>query len=334
MVKKFIHTIGDQFEKINRKEDNRPLIFISCLLIATVLWFVNVLGKTFETEVSMPIHYVNLPKNKVLLNPPPSSLSVRLEAHGFTLLRNRLKLTFYPINFNLKAFITYAEDNIPGMHNRYPLESNRFLSYVAKQIGPEITVLDLTPDTLFFEFDDIVEMKKPVKADLQLFFAKQFFLYDSIRYHPDSVRVKGPKSILDTLSYVYTSPKRFKKLNQTIKRNIDLVADPQLELNPKRISVTIPVSVYSEYNGKSPISILNLPDSVNVVTFPGNIQVSCQVAVPNYGNIDPASFLFTVDYLQSLTGEPTLKVNLIHAPGFIQNLKFTPNEVEYIIERK
>jgi len=334
VVKEFIQNIGDQFEKINRKEDNRPLIFLACLLVATVLWLVNALGKNFETEVSMPIHYVNLPKNKVLLNPPPSSLTVRLEAHGFTLLRNRLKLTFYPINFNLKAFITYAEDNIPGVHNRYPLESNHFLSYVAKQIGPEITVLDIRPDTLFFEFDDIVEQKKPVKACLDLNFAKQFFLYNSIRYNPDSVKVKGPKSVLDTLSYVYTSSKRFKKLNQTIKRNVELLADPQIELNPKKISVTIPVSIYSEYSGKSPISILNLPDSVNLVTFPGNIQVSCQVAVPNYGNIDPASFLFTVDYLQSLTGEPTLKVNLLHAPGFIQNLNYFPNEVEYIIERK
>ncbi len=68
------------------------MIFFVCLVIATVLWFVNVLGKSFETEVSMPINYVNLPKNKVLINAPPSALQVRIEAHGFTLLRNRLRL--------------------------------------------------------------------------------------------------------------------------------------------------------------------------------------------------------------------------------------------------
>lgn len=334
MVKDFIQNIGDKIETINRREENRPLIFLVCLLVASVLWLVNALGKNFETEVKMPIHYVNLPGNKVLLNPPPPMLTVRIEAHGFSLLRNRLKLSFYPINFNLKAFITYAEDNLHGIHNRYPLESKRFISYISKQIGPEISILEISPDTLFFEFDDVIDQKKPVKANLQLGFSEQFFLFDSLRYTPDSVRVKGPKSILDTLSVIGTKNRRIKNLNTTVKKSLELEVDPQLEVYPKRIDVVIPVSAYSEYTGKFPISVTNLPDSLNLITFPGSVQVSCLVAVPNYGNISASSFLFFVDYQELVSGKSALTVNPVHSPSFIQNLKFSPHEVEYIIERK
>lgn len=308
------------------------MIFFVCLVIATVLWFVNVLGKSFETEVSMPINYVNLPKNKVLINAPPSALQVRIEAHGFTLLRNRLRLSLYPVNFNLKTFISHSEGT-PDNSN-YQLASSKFLNYISKQIGSEITIIDISPDTLYFEFDQVVEQKKAVRADFQMTFANQFFQYDSLLFLPDSVTIRGPKSVLDTMVFVKTEKRRFKGLNVTTKREVSLALDGQLEAFPKKVLVTIPVSVYSEYNDRVPISVKNLPEDVALITFPGMVQVSCQVAVPFYGNINTSSFIFAVDYNDVLSGKQTLNVELINAPHAIRKLNFSPNEVEYIIQNK
>jgi YbbR domain-containing protein len=332
VVKEFIQNIGDKIETINKRNDRRPLIFLASLVIASVLWLVNVMGKTFETEVSMPINYTNLPQEVVMVNQPTEALQVRIEAHGFTLLRNRLRLSFYPINFNMKAFLTHIDGARPGV--RHHLPSNRFHGYIAKQIGSEISIVSIFPDTLYFEFDKVVEKKKPVKGDFELTFAKQYFLYDSIKFEPDSIMVRGPQKMLDTLSFVKTEKRKYKNLNANQKRKVKLAENEQLKFDRKTVEAYIPVSIFSEYTANVPINVINIPDSLSMVTFPGSVKVTCQVAVPDYGNINPSNFLFVVDYEQLLAGVATLSVNHVHAPFYVRKLSFTPHEVEYIIERK
>jgi hypothetical protein len=135
----------------NIKENNRPLIFFVCLLIATVLWFVKAMEKQYESTVSMPVQYTNLPTNKVLINQPPSRLNLKLKAHGFTLFRYKFGLTITPINFNVKSFANITLKN-NDLSDFYVL-SDRYIPQIANQINSEVLILDISPDTLFFKFN-------------------------------------------------------------------------------------------------------------------------------------------------------------------------------------
>jgi hypothetical protein len=143
--------INKILRNFNLKENNRPLIFLVCLMIATVLWLVKAMEKHYESTVSMPVEFTNLPQDKVLVNTPPSRLIIKLKASGFTLLRQKFGLTLIPINFNVKLFTNNALEN-KNLTDFFVL-SDKYTSQIANQISSEITVLDVSPDTLFFKFD-------------------------------------------------------------------------------------------------------------------------------------------------------------------------------------
>ena len=331
MLKRFWRKSISFAKNLNLKEDNRPLIFMVCLAIATVLWFVNALGKTYETTVSMPIQYTNLPKEKVLVSAPPKKIEVQLKAHGFTLLRHKLRLTINPLNFNVKSFTDGMMDKTNA--ENFKIVSNRYLSQLSRQVSSEISVLGIQPDTLYFKFDRIIERKLPVASNFEISFENQYFQYDSIRFTPDSVMVKGPRSIVEKLENVPVKHQRFKELDATYKRSMVFEDIDQVEVEPRRVNVEIPVSQYSEYLAFINIQQLNVPDSLRLVTFPVKTQVSCRVAVHLYQNLSESNFFVYVDY-NDLKMNSKLPVRLMNAPGHVKMLNYQPREVEFIIEKK
>ena len=332
VVKRWFHILKEYFLNFNLKKDNRPVIFLICLVIATALWFANALGKRYETTVTMPIQYTNLPKNKVLVKTPPSQIKVRLEAYGLTLLRYKIKLSINPLNFNIRLFTNNMMEKSKA--TEYKIVTSRYIPQISNQISPEINILEISPDTLYFVFDQIVSAKKRVVADFDLSFENQYFLLDSIHFKPDSVLVKGPKSTVDTLKFVQTKKQKFRELNASVRRNVLLENIDQLEIEPHRVVAEIPVSLYTEYIGNIPITKFNVPDTMKLITFPTKIEVKCIVAFNNYTTIDPSSFIFGVDYNDITTGDNFLKVSLHRSPNHIKSISFQPNKVEFIIEKE
>lgn len=332
MVKHWFHILKNYFLHFNLKKDNRPVIFLICLSIATVLWFVNAMGRRYETTVSMPVQYTNLPKNKVLIKSPPAQIQVRLEAYGFTLLRHKIKLSINPLNFNVRLFTNELMEKTAA--SEYKIVSNKYIQQISKQISPEISILEIAPDTLYFKFDQIVLAKKRVVDNFELSFQNQYFLLDSIRFEPDSVLVKGAKTIVDTIKYVRTKKQHFRNLNANVRRNLLLENIDNVVIEPHRVVTEIPVSLYTEYRDNIPITKINVPDSLNLITFPPKVEVICIVAFNNYTSIDPSSFIFGVDYNAITQGANTLKIALYRSPNHIKSISFQPQNVEFIIEKK
>ena len=67
----------------NIKQDSRVIIFLICLLISTILWFLNALGKNYDTTLEFPVKYINPPENQFIANSPPENLVLKVNAHGF-----------------------------------------------------------------------------------------------------------------------------------------------------------------------------------------------------------------------------------------------------------
>ena len=140
--------------------------------------------------------------------------------------------------------------------------------------------------------------------------------------------------IVDTLDHVTTKKQRFKKLNASVKRNVVIEDIDQLEIDPRRVVVNIPVSQYTEYSEKIPVTEFNVPDSIRLVTLPGKIDITCLVALTEYKSLSPSSFLIGVDYNQLTEDKNALPVKIFNYPGHVKNLKFSPSEVKFILERK
>ncbi|HYQ59128.1 MAG TPA: hypothetical protein VEP89_17420, partial [Draconibacterium sp.] len=100
-MKKNIEKISSYLKVEQLKNDKRVVVFLVCVFIATVLWFLNALEKDYTTTISYPVRYVSPPDHQFLANKPPEKLDLKVDAHGFTLLRHKLSFAYSPIILNL-----------------------------------------------------------------------------------------------------------------------------------------------------------------------------------------------------------------------------------------
>jgi hypothetical protein len=195
-------------------------------------------------------------------------------------------------------------------------------------------LLEIKPDTLYFKFTDVVDKKVPVKPLLNIQFKKQYILMGDVKVKPDSIVVSGPKVMTDTLQWIYTKELKMKDVKDSIISELELLPIHKFIFQNKKVVVTVPVEKYTEKVLSIPIEAENAPDGLDIKTFPGSITLSCRVGISNYDKLTPYLFRVTVDY-NTLVGthQNKLKVNLVKAPSYVQNVRFHPKSVDYLIEK-
>lgn len=331
MENKWIHKLQNFAKKFTIKNDRKLVIYLICVGIASVLWLLNALEKEYTVELSFPVSYTNLPKNKILINDPPNHFTLDVQSYGFTLLRYKLSVAFSPLVFNINDY--GGKIMADSSRSNYAFSSRQFRSKIANQLSNELNITGIHPDTIYFKFDQIVTQSKKVVPDVNLQLKKQHFLYDKIKVKPDSVRVHGPKSILDTLKAVETIAQKYKALDQLTQRNVSLKTIKKVDFSPKRVVVQIPVEEYTEKELSVPISIDGMPDSVKVNLFPSEVKLSFLVGLSRFGEISPKDFHASVSYENIKNKDDYLPVTLTMMPPNLKSTSYLPLRIEYLIEK-
>jgi hypothetical protein len=178
----------------------------------------------------------------------------------------------------------------------------------------------------------MVHKKVPVKLDLTLNFEKQYLLYDSIKYFPDSVIVSGSPQTLDTLRYVTTTKKEFEKLKESQSFSLGFTKSKNIKytVHPEMVKVNFSVEKYTDGTIEVPVSIGN--SGVNLKLFPDKVNVTYLVAMKDYKSITPDMFSATVNAVKLQEHKDNkLKVEISKVPSFLKITRVEPEKVEYII---
>ncbi len=206
---------------------------------------------------------------------------------------------------------------------------------LAAQLRSECEITAIKPDTLFFAFDRIVSRKLEVKPSLELITDRQYFIKGDIKTNPDSVTVTGPARLLDTMRFVPTRYRKYSGLNEPIKKSIPLLQSDDYTLSDRRVSVTIPVEQFTEAEVTVPVRLLNIPDSIDIKIFPDAVTIRCFVAVNDYKILGDYPFNAVVDLSGTdLMTAGMLPVEVLDTPEFVSSLSFSPQSVDFLIERK
>jgi YbbR domain-containing protein len=310
------------------KNDRRIVVFAICLFIASALWFLDALGKNYMASLFYPVKYINPPENLFLASTPPSRIELKVEAHGFTLLRHKLSFVSSPIILNINTI----RENNPGTGKSVTIQSESLVRRISEQISQEITVTGVSPGSITLNFDTLDTKTLPVRVDVDLELRSQFYLSGVISTEPESLRISGPASVLDTLEYVITQPRQFKALDASVIRQIPLVQPENTRLSTEVVQLNIPVERFTEKEFKIPVQVRNKPEGVKVKLFPSEVQVSFLVSLSRYESITAFDFKAFVDYEDARINNETLDVTLETQPSFIEMVRFTPASVEFLIE--
>ena len=330
----FNHSVVQLFLRFKSKINRDVLTYLVFLLIAIVIWYLNALNKDYTAEMKFAVRYTDLPDDKVLTNTPPKYLTLTINAQGFTLLKYRLGLIFNPMTLEASYQTLRRKNSSP--QGEYFLITQSMFDRIALQLSSNVSLRNVAPDTLNFLLSETIKKKIPVKPALQLQFDKGFFPRGNMLIEPSVITVTGPKALVDTMQYVYTQTRVFKKLKDTLKSSVELQPVHLLQYSVGEALIEQTIERYTEATITAPIEPINLPGKTTMKMFPGTITINCMVPVVNYENLHPNMFRAVVDYnsvKDAMDNQAKAKVNVLRMPDYVIDVKFNPKNVDFIIEK-
>lgn len=135
-----------------KRRKRQILTFVFCLGIATVLWFLRALENDYATQVSNPFRIEGLPEHRALVVPIPDEVTLRVEGHGYSLLKHNLNFSKIPLTVNYNEIRPFPPREKAGFIDR--IATIRFVQAFSGQMG-DLKVLSVKPDTLILQFSEL-----------------------------------------------------------------------------------------------------------------------------------------------------------------------------------
>jgi len=307
--------------------------FLFFLALSFIFWLLNALDHNYTTNISFPVDYRFHFLEKIMVNDKPQELSLNLSGRGYTLLRNVFTATQHPIILK----------EITLNYNRYNSDTNQLYvltrslkDIIQRQLGTEVALNYISPDTIFYEFSPVERKKVPVEPNVDLAFSSQFMLGSGITSRPESILISGPHILTDTINKVQTIYKKFTKIDKSFSVDLKLIppVNNDIHYDKSQVTINIPVDKYTESFVMVPIKVINIPDSMEMKTFPASVKINFIVALQNYNLVRPRQFRAIVDYRTITTSiNNKLKVTLERQPAFVKSVTYRPKNVDFIIEK-
>lgn len=325
----------DYFKQFfNKASSKRKLyVYLFCLFISIFFWWLNALSSNYSTNISFNVDYINFPKNKVVLNSLPQQIDIKIRGLGFDLMGYKFRIKNPAVTIDLTKLNNNEEHKIVNQS----LYTKSFQSYISSQLGDHIEIQEIYPDSIYFELDEKIEKLLPVTPKTTITYDKQFQLFGKILLKPASVKVVGPRSVLDTMSEIYTKNLILKELNKTTTGVLMFSNEYEkqhLVFNPQQVAIYIPIEKYTESTKKVKLIPINVPSNITLKTIPGEVEVKFRIPLSKISVLEDAIFTAVVDYEQvDKKFNYKLKVMLTNHPDFIQSITLNPTKVEYILKK-
>lgn len=311
----------------NTSLNSRLIVFICCLGVSFIFWFLVTFNNFFTTTISLPVKYVNF-QNDLLVRSLPDRFETEITGTGYELLSfylrpNRIQLV------------------VDGRKTGFMLSGDSKRSFIttfhsAEYFNLENTkskILKIKPDTLFFDSFDRVSRKVPVSVPLELSFEATYGLKNFISITPDSAIISGNPLKIDSIAKVLTDPVKLNNLNHTFEIELPLLSiGNSTSVEPEKVVLKIEVEHYTENTVELPVTILNAPVDKKVKAFPERVTLKYQVGLSRYTQFKAADFEISADFnsLQK-TKNGRVALTITKSPTWVKNLILQVARVELIV---
>lgn len=310
----------------------KVLTFSVFLLIAIIFWFLNALDKEYVTEIEIPLTYHNLPHDKELAHSRTNKLSVKIRGYGFNIV-GKLPKPEEPLSVNLhKSAVRISERT-----DKYYVRTAQLKEVITAGTPDVFTVLSIKPDTLFLELRNVDYKKVPV-APAAIHFAESYIMSAPLRLTPDSVFIYGKtdslKSVKQIETFEYTE-----KISQSTRIQLKLKSPPGISLKQTTVDASVKAEQYSEKQIELQPKVLNIPDSLRLITFPRKIKLKLKIPLSIYNEINADNFKASIDFKQIENEKPDFispKIEFIPISDFVfpeEELRPQPEKLDFIIEK-
>lgn len=303
------------------------LIFLFFLALSGIFWLLMTLNETYEKEIKIPVHIINVPQNVVLTSDDTDTIKVTMRDKGLVLLGYIYGEELRPLTVNFK---NYARTNGTCA---IPIADLQRLLY--QQIPASTKVTGAKPDRVEFSFNYGIHKRVPVRWRGRVMPEHLYFI-SHVDYSPDSVDIYASKEKLDSIHAVYTEMLNYANFRDTLIVNSNLQKIQGAKLVPNKIKITFYTDVLTEESMDDiPILGINMPPGKVLRTFPSKVTVNFVTGVSQYRKLTPNDFTVVVDY-NEIKQHPAEKCNIYlkSTPHGLSRATLNIHQVDYLIEEE
>jgi hypothetical protein len=319
MLKKFKSVTRTRF----RNTDFNSFLFF--LLLAVVIWIFVQFSKQYDEVLEVPVKYVNVPPDKLILNGNPENVQLRMQENGF-------KMAWFSL-FPPTLSIDIAEANVQNGSLVYVIDENR--TEIQSQLDIDFENTRFLKDAVVIKYEQKQEKILPVESRIKIEYAAGYSAVEDLKIQPDSIRVSGPDNILDTLSKLYTLPITLPKTNADQSGTVALDTTSLLNVTfyRSRVGYTVDVEKFTEGKVQVPIELINVPQGLNVVIFPKETVLFFQVNLKDFSKVTASDFRVVADF-DNVRGEQDFIIpEVIQKPDFTSNIRLNEKRIQFIIKK-
>jgi hypothetical protein len=296
-------------------------IKLFCLLSALFFWFYISLDSQFEYTADVPLRVINPPEGWMLLEPLPPRVNVLFKGSGrsFASFRFRERI--------LEVEMRNTRNNV-----RVPLTAD-----MIKNLPPGVRVMSiLSPEQVTVRWDRLAEKRVRVISRIELTPADGYTLVGDIRIEPDTIKISGPQSIIDSISTVQTEKRRLEGLIKEIQDKVPL--EPGSPGNVLRFSArTVRFQADVQRIGERwmkgiPVSVVNVPEGTQAAVTPRTLSLRIQGGADLLAQMQPEDILVTVKFSE-LQGRSGKRLSaLIRTPKDVSFSEVEPRYFELTVK--
>ena len=298
--------------------------FLICLGIASLLWVVHALNRNYTYTLKVPVKFLNLPSNKLIVGELPEKLDVEIKTSGLKLLFISLKKNYNEVIVDFNLMKNNAKSQAYSINNVYFNLKN--------SINFDVELIKIRPDTLFFSINKSNSKLLPVKANLKVNCLPGYSIISKPTITPAYVTVSGDSISLQKMDTVYTYFLNLKDVHQNFTSPVQLKKPyTSINYNVKDVQLSFNVDKLIESSIKIPVQIMNNTGNETIKLLPNFITIKYLVAMKDYENINENSFKAVVNFEHIKEKQKNLQVEIIRTTSEVKIIKTTPSTISYLI---
>lgn len=321
----------DRFLFLNSLQDfsikrRRLRLFIIFLGLSFFFWIITKLSNQYTETFSFEVKFNNFPIGVVPTSTDKLEVELTLTASGFQLLLYKLLTPDIELDSS-KGVFKNDKATIP-LHNS--------IQEIQKELFGKVTIVALFPKILSFSYSSFQSKRLPLALHSPINVGDGFGVSSPLIFIPDSVDIAGPSNILDTLKFIYLNNLEETNIRESFKAEFSLInpVAEKLQLSETTAQLLVSIDRFSERTIKVPISVINVPDSIALKLFPNEVSLTFSAPLSEINSISATDFLIYCDF-KSVEKEKLaiMKVGLDRASNQVQNIRWKPKSVEYLIRK-
>jgi YbbR domain-containing protein len=298
------------------------IITIPLITLATIiLWvFVNFSG-VHSTNLTIPVKIVNMPEKYMLNTLSNETIELSIQGEGWQL-----------------AQITFGSNptlNIPVLdESKNKTVAVRAILGQSSWLSSGIQIVSLNPERIEYSIEKtkskVVRIVNNVSVELKPGYGR----VSEISVVPDTVRIYGARSRIDTITSVSTEDVVLKEVDQFISEEIGLEAMPNISFNSEFCRIEFDVQKIVDKTFENVIiETIQVPRDQELLLEPPEVKVIIRGGIKNLGKFNREDFKLFVNFRDALADTMGSVVPQIELPEYFSLTDIRPGKIKYVIKQ-